>query len=163
MSVMNSQPDGLMDRLVVERAIDSIVCRQIEAVLRKYDASVQVATVDNLIARPMSFRVTPSECEATARRIIAGRSASAQKCQACDGTGWKYLAGADITDRGEVIPCHQCQRERATGWRNEQAAYRATWRTVTVDVLDDGERRAADDERDRVLTAMRARHEGGRR
>ena len=156
MSVMHSQLDKLMDRLVIERAIDPIVCRQIEAVLRKYDASVQVATVDNLVARPMSFRISPAECEATARRIIAGRSAAAATCRGCDGTGWAYIPGVDITDRGEVTPCHQCQRERAASWRNEQRDYRAAWRTVTVDILTVEQHREANDASESVKERLRS-------
>lgn len=160
--VMHSHLDRLMDRLVVERSVDPVIARLIEAVLRTYDATIQSATVENLLARPMSFRITPAECDATAKRIIASRNAASVRCGRCDGSGWEFIAGVDITDRGEVTPCHQCQRERAAGWRAEQAAYRATWKTTTVDVLVGDERRAADDERDRVVAMFRRRHDGAR-
>jgi excinuclease UvrABC ATPase subunit len=156
MSVMSSQLDRLMDRLVVERAIDTITIRQIEAVLRKYDANVQTATVDNLIARPTSFRITAAECEATARRIIAGRTADAHKCQACDGTGWAYIPGVDVTDRGEVTPCHQCQRERAAGWRTEMSTYRSVMRHATVDILTAEQHRDANEAGESVKDRLRS-------
>jgi hypothetical protein len=146
MSVMSSQLDGLMDRLVVERAIDTITVRQIEAVLRKYDASVQTATVDNLIARPSSVKIMPAEVEATAKRIVMAKTADRQVCGLCEGTG--------MTEDAERAwaPCRQCRPEDRRDWTTTVRAHER----ITPE-LSDADREARTEAMRRVKAALLAK------